>query len=177
MSIKNILFSILAVVLVVGCSETDSEKVEFTFIPDNPQVRFVDGKVQTGVDTTTGVITYTDIPAPWFKFRATVKNGSAKNLIVDSLKLTLTGLSSGAGTVTVTTELSASSYIGMAAVQPAVADVPAGAQEETVDFYVSGLSDAITSGVYNVEVLAEGWFGTIDDPGAKYSQKYFFTTD
>lgn len=179
MSTNKILFSIFALVLITGCAETDSEKVEFTFIPDNPQVRTVDGKVQTGMDTTTGLATYETISAPWFKFKMTVSNGSAKNLVVDSLKLTMTALSSTAGTVTATSEFSADSYKGPASVVGTLTSIvevgPGGTSPETLDLYVSGLVDGIK--VYNVEVLAEGWFGTIDNPGAKFSQKYYFTTN
>lgn len=177
MGLKKIALSILTLVIISSCSESDSEKVEFTFTPDNPQVKFVDGKVQTGTDDSTGLPVYEDIEAPWFKFRVTVSNGSAKNLVVDSIKLTMTGLTNTTGPISLSSEITASSYIGTGALPTAIAIVNAGGTQESVDFYISGLSEAVTSGVYNVEVLAEGWFGTIDDPGSKFSQKYFFTTD
>ncbi|MBY0384389.1 hypothetical protein K2X05_04450, partial [bacterium] len=171
-------FSLLTIAFVASCSETDSDKVEFTFIPDNPQVKFVDGKVQTGTDSSTNLPVYEDIEAPWFKFKITVSNGSAKNLVVDSLKLTMTGLSGTTGTVAVTAEITAASYLGVTPLPTSVVEVNAGGTSlESPYFYIKGLSTAVTSGVYNVEVLAEGWFGTVDNPGAKFSQKYFFTTD
>jgi hypothetical protein len=177
MKIKFLL-ACLAIPLFLACSEQDSEKVDITFSPENPRVRFADGKVQTGFDTSTNLPVFTDIPAPWFSFTAVIQNGSDKNVVVESLKLKMLGLTATQGMLTLESTLTAESFLDAVAPLPEViATVTAGTTSpSTLSFYISGLSPAVTSGVYNVEVHAEGWFGTIDEPGAVFSQKYFFTT-
>ncbi len=168
----------VALPFLLACSKQDSENVDITFSPENPKVKFVDGKVQTGFDTSTNLPVYTDIKAPWFKFSVVIENGSDKNLIVESLTLKMLGLTTTQGFVTVESVLTAESYIGEQDPAPEIlATVTAGTSSPpTFEFYVSGLSEAVSSGVYTVEVHAEGWFGTLDDPTSLFSQKYFFTT-
>lgn len=175
---KVFLLSLMAVTALMSCSKQDSEKVEITFAPESPKVKFVNGKIQTGTDTSTNQPIYQEIKAPWFKVDVNVRNGADKNLILESLKLKMLGLSNSQGVVTVESNLTAESFIGGTGTVPEVLDsVTAGTTSPiTLTFYVQGLSTDVTSGVYNVEVLAGGWFGTIDNPTSIFSQKYFFTT-
>jgi hypothetical protein len=107
-----------------------------------------------------------------------IQNGSNKNLIVDSLTLKMLGLTTTQGVITVESVVTAESFLGVQGALPVViAEVTAGTTSPgTLNFYISGLSTAVSSGVYNVEVLAEGWFGAIDNPTSVFSQKYYFTT-
>ena len=165
--------------ILLSCSKQDSEKVEINFIPEDPKVKFADGKIQTGTDASTLLPVYEIVEAPWFKFRITIQNGADKNLVVESLVLKLSGLTTTSGIVTATSTITAESTIVASDVllPTVIASVTAGTTStESLEFYVSGLPTAVTSGVYNVEVQANGWFGTENDPVSVFSQKYFFTT-
>lgn len=172
---KVFLLSLIAVTALMSCSKQDSEKVELTFSPEAPKVKFAKGSVQTGTDAD-GNPTLQEVKAPWFKFNLTVQNGADKNVIVESLVLKFTGLSSTDGVVIVEKTVGVDSSIP-AITASVLADVTAGTTSTaTVDLYVQELSPLVTSGVYSVEVTAQGWFGTLNDPVSVYSQKYFFTT-
>ncbi len=171
---KVFLLSVIAATALMSCSKQDSEKVELTFSPETPKVKFAKGNVQTGSDDNGP--TFQEVKAPWFKFNLTVQNGADKNVIVESLVLKFTGLSTTDVVVVVEKTVAVDSSIP-ALTTTVLADVTAGTTSAaTVDLYVQELSPLVTSGVYSVEVTAQGWFGTLNDPVSVYSQKYFFTT-
>ena len=169
------LLTLITLPVLMACSKQDSEKIDINFSPENPKVKFADGSVLVSTDAN-GVATYEEVKAPYFKFNFTVNNGSEKNVIVDTFKVKLTGLSTTQGFITVEKDVTVESSI-IATTQIVLADVAAGlTSTQSVDFYVPDLSPLVTSGVYSVEVQAIGWFGTINEPSAVFSQKYFFTT-
>ncbi len=169
------LLTLITLPVLMACSKQDSEKVDINFSPDNPKVKFADGSVLISTDAA-GISSYEEVKAPYFKFNFTVNNGSDKNVIVDSFKIKLTGLSTTDGFITLEADITVESIFGTTT-QIVLADVPAGlTSTQSVDFYVADLSPLVTSGVYSVEVQALGWFGTINEPSAVFSQKYFFTT-
>lgn len=185
---KQITFTILKIVMLfslVACSEEDSEKVDATFIPSNPDVRFYDSSVFLYTDPETQLAVTEPIIGPWFRFKIKVTNGSSKTVIVSNLDLKLTSVSATQGVVNFETDFSSADLVenkqANAPGDPLASQVilvvpPAGSGESTY-FYVTELPTSVTTGVFNVEVTASGWFGTLEAPTDKFQQKYFFTTD
>jgi hypothetical protein len=178
-------FKIIILFSLVACSEEESEKVDASFIPSNPNVNFYDSNIFLYTDTVTSLPVSEPIDGPWFRFKMEISNSSAKTVVVSNLTLKLTGVSAIEGIISAEAEFSASDLVENK--QPLPNPDPAAAQAITVVlanetkttsyFYVTNLPEAVVTGVFNVEVTATGWFGTVDVPTDRFEQKYFFTTN
>lgn len=189
---KKLLWSLLCVSLVVlvSCSEEDSEKVNISFSPENPRVQFYDLPL-TVYTNTDGDPQIEKIKAPWFRIKMNVANGASKNVVISNFNIKLKGVNSNQGfsagdisidpsalfvnknkdegdNKTVMEEVPTSSSL----------PIPSYVGNDDLDYiYVSGLPADVTTGVFNVEVEAVGWFGTTTNPTSVFRQKYYFTTD
>lgn len=174
----------------VACSEEDSEKVDISFSPENPRVYFYDLPLTLYTDDNGDPVT-TVIKQPWFRVQLNVNNGADKSLVISNFNLTVKGVSASQGfsssaiqispsslfvnnnadeddDLTVMAEISASNTALIPAVDP---------DEKKNYIYIHSLPSDVTTGVFNVEVEAVGWFGTIANPMGVFRQKYYFTTD
>ncbi len=184
-------FALLFCATLVGCSEEDSEKVDITFAPENPRVQFFDQPLILYTSTSGDLVKET-IKAPWFRIKMNVNNGSGKNVVISNFKFNVKGISSSQGFSSSTIQVTPSAlyvnknelsddditYIGESAAGEVKLIPTASDVSDNVDYiYVQGLPSDVTTGVFNVEVEAQGWFGTTVAPTAVFQQKYYFTTD
>lgn len=178
--ITFLLLKIFMVFALLGCSEEESDKVDATFEPSNPEVQFYDIPIYL-YDNADGTPVTELVEGPWFKFKLKITNKSANQVVISNLNLVLTGVTTSQGILKSEVQFSSKDIIANkknpSAATQVIAVIP-GNQALTTDFfYVSKLSDLVTTGVYTVEATAIGWFGDVDAPSDRFEQKYFFTTD
>ncbi len=173
-------FFMVSVLLVLGsCSDNNVDDIDLNFTPSRPKVKTSNAKLY--LYTGSGGDVFEDITAPWVKVGLSLSNGTTKSIVVDKITIKASGASAIGGFMSSDYIIDSESLLvnknagDEDDVEVLFAFSPGESSLEPVYIYLGGLP-AVT-GVYSVEITMHGWFGTVDNPGKAFIQKYYFVTD
>jgi hypothetical protein len=182
MKVANKLFTLCFLTFCfLGCSDDEVDKVDVTFSPENPRVYFYDKNLILYTDGDGNPVTE-EVKGPWFKTSLSVTNGSSKGVVFNKIEFKLTGIAPVGGLQSAASVIEADDLFdnkdqSTANDSDVLVFVQPGETKPIPNIYISNLPPSVTTGVFSVEVIVTGWFGTVENASDIFTQKYFFTTN